>query len=39
LGVPTIADVDLSDVDAGVAVTLDGERGVVYADQVTGRAE
>ncbi len=39
LGVPTIADADLSDVDAGTDVRLDGERGVVYADRVADRTE
>jgi pyruvate kinase len=37
LGIPTIADADLAGVEAGTDVTLDGERGVVYADRITDR--
>ncbi|WP_336002143.1 pyruvate kinase [Halorientalis halophila] len=37
LGVPTIADADLGDVAGGSVVTLDGERGVVYADAIAAR--
>jgi pyruvate kinase len=39
LDVPTIADAALTDVAAGTAVTLDGERGVVYADRIADRTE
>jgi pyruvate kinase len=38
VGIPMVSGVDLqTNIDDGTVVTLDGDRGVVYRGEVTGR--